>query len=300
LSLHGKTCLVTGATSGIGLATALAFARIGGKVIGVGRDPGRIASAGAAIAAEAALSGAPEPSFELADFSLMREVAALAGRLAGRGEPIHVLANVAGAFTARRVATAEGLETQFAVNHLAPFLLTTSLLPVMELAGGARVIIVASDSHYAARIRWSDPLMKRRYFGLAAYGQSKLANVLFSYELARRLEPGSGIEVFAADPGLANTDMGLKQGLSPSSLFWRLRRRAGTSPDLPAAAIAFLAASELVGGKTGRYWLNGVEKRSSRRSYDAEAARRLWELSEELCAALGPEARLPGRRAGNP
>ncbi|HET7838402.1 MAG TPA: SDR family NAD(P)-dependent oxidoreductase, partial [Rectinemataceae bacterium] len=186
-----------------------------------------------------------------------------------------------GAFTARRVATVEGLETQFAVNHLAAFLLTTSLLPALER--GSRVITVSSDSHHAGRIRWADPLMERRYFGLSAYCQSKLANVLFSRELVRRLGDASKVEVFIADPGLANTDMGLKQGLSPSSLFWRLRRRGGTSPDVPAAGIAWLAASDQVSGKTGRYWLNGVEKSPSRRGRDLESARRLWELSEELC-----------------
>jgi len=281
-SLSEKTCVVTGATSGIGLATARILARLEGRVIGVGRDADRAEAACGAVSLEAEGAGAPPPRYELADFSSLRKVFVLAERLAASAGRIDILVNCAGVFTASRALTPDGLETQFTVNHLAPFLLTTSLLPRLTAAPEARVITVSSDSHYYGRIRWRDPSLSRLYFGLWAYEQSKLANVLFSYELARRLGPESSVSVYAADPGLVNTEMGQKQGLTPSSVFWSLRRRTGTSPDLPAQAIAFLASSAEAARRTGLYWKNGEPKRSSRRSYDVEAARRLWALSEKL------------------
>ncbi len=282
-SLAGKTCVVTGATSGIGLAAAKALARLGGFVLGVGRDAGKIATAREETDREALASGAPPPRFERADFASLREVRALAERLSADLERVDVLVNCAGVYTARRALTSEGLETQFAVNHMAPFLLTTTLLPRLLASRDARVVTVSSDSHYYGRIRWKDPSLGRFYLGLWAYEQSKLANVLFSYELARRLGEESTITVYAADPGLANTQMGRKHGKwTPSGIFWDLRRRAGTSPDVPAEAIAFLAASPEARGRTGLYWRDKKPKESSRRSRDPEAARRLWTLSEEL------------------
>jgi len=281
-SMRGKLCVVTGATSGIGLAVARALALRGARVIGTGRDAERAEKACVAVGREAESAGAPEPRYLRADFSSLREVSGLASELATSEKKIDILVNCAGVFTARRALTGDGLETQFEVNHLAPFLLTTLLLPRLAAAPEARIITVSSDSHYYGRIRWRDPCMGRFYLGLWAYEQSKLANVLFSYELARRLGKGSPISVYAVDPGLVNTDMGQKHGLSPSSLFWRLRRRGGTSPDVPAEAVAFLASSAEVSGRSGLYWKNGVPKPSSRRSCDARSAARLWALSEEL------------------
>ncbi len=281
-SLRGEVCVVTGATSGIGQASAAALARLGGRVIGIGRDPGRIEEALRRVEAAAAEAGAPPPSFELADLSSLRETAALAARLTAVNGTIDVLVNCAGVFSSRRTLTPEGLETQFAVNHLAPFLLTTSLLPALAAAPDGRVITVSSASHRFGRIHWRDPSLARGYSGLRAYSQSKLANVLFTRELARRLGPGASVTAFAADPGLVHTDMGLKQGRSAASLAWRLRRLGGTSPDVPAEGIALLASSLELRGRTGLYWKDGRELAPSRRARDAEAGRRLWELSGDL------------------
>jgi NAD(P)-dependent dehydrogenase (short-subunit alcohol dehydrogenase family) len=292
--LSGKLCVVTGATSGIGLATARALARLGGRVVAVGRDQGRARAALRALSAETQ-EGESAPRYELADLSLMREVSALASRLSAAYEHIDVLVNCAGAYTARRVLTPEGLETQFAVNYLAPFLLTTSLLPRLTAAPAARIITVSSNSHYYGRICWRDPSLGRFYLGLWAYEQSKLAEVLFSYELVRRLGPDSPVAVYVADPGLVNTDMGQKQGFNASSLFWSLRRRAGASPEVPAGDIAFLASSEEVAGLTGLYWRDRRPKPSSRRSYDEAAARRLWALSERMLSVLGSRWPTPER-----
>jgi NAD(P)-dependent dehydrogenase (short-subunit alcohol dehydrogenase family) len=289
MSLEGRTCLVTGATSGIGLAVACALASRGARVIGVGRDALRSEKARAEVARAAA--GGPVPEWEITDLGLMREVEGLAARILAREGSLDVLVNCAGVFTARRRLSPEGLETQFAVNHLAPFLLTTSLLPLLEAAPEARVITVSSASHFYGRIHWRDPSLSAFYLGLWAYEQSKLANVLFSYELVRRLGPGTKVRVAVADPGLANTAMGKKQGLSPSSLFWSLRRRAGSPPSVPAEAIAFLAEAprNLVG--TGLYWKGKAAMASSRLSYREADAARLWAMSEAMVeAALG---RLP-------
>lgn len=298
-SLVGKRCLVTGATSGIGYATVEALLGLGAEVVFVGRDPARSAEAARGFAAEAGKAKAPPPSLELADLSLMADVRDLASRLVDSGKHIDVLVNCAGIYTARRTLSSEGLEMQFAVNHLAPFLLTTSLLPILR--AGARIATVSSGSHYHGQIRWKDPSLASHYFGLWAYEQSKLANVLFSYELARRLESGAlragwndegggqGAAakktlptVFVVDPGLVNTGMGQKHSGGLTGLFWNLRKRGGTSPARPAEGIAALVSSAEAAGRTGLYWRDAAPLRSSRRSYDEAAAKRLWQLSETM------------------
>ena len=281
-SLAGKFCVVTGATSGIGLAVALSLAGRGARVLGVGRDPGRAEAACSRVAEAAKAVGGPEPRYELADLSLMSEVASLARRIREREARIDVLVNCAGIYTDKRMLTAEALETQFAVNHLAPFFLTTSLLPLLEAASEGRIITVSSDSHYYGWIRWRDPSLSRCYLGLWAYEQSKLANVLFSYELRRRLATGSRVRIAVADPGLANTSMGEKHGRSLASLFWSLRRRLGTPASVPAEAIASLAALPEGQLPNGLYWKAGKAVASSRLSYREKDAKRLWEMSKAL------------------
>jgi len=299
-SLKGKRYVVTGATSGIGYATVEALLRLGAELVFVGRDPERTAAAAKAFESVAGKAGALPPRQELADLSLMAEVADLASRLADSGKPIDALVNCAGIYTVKRTLTAEGLETQFAVNHLAPFLLTTKLLPAMS--AGSRIATVSSGSHYYGWMRWNDPSLRGHYLGLWAYEQSKLANVLFSYELARRLDAGALTArsgegkptVFTIDPGLVNTDMGQKHAQGLTGLFWSMRRRGGTSPARPASGIAALLSSPEAAGRTGLYWRDAVPLRSSRRSYDAAAARRLWDLSEAMV-----EKALGGGQGGN-
>jgi len=292
-SLSGKVCVVTGATSGIGLATAKALASLGAATVLVGRDGTRLQAAVEEVARAGDSAGAVPPQAEIADFSSMAQVASLARRIGEANRQVYGLVNCAGVYTTKRRLGPEGLETQFAVNHLAPFLLTIRLLPMIAPEG--RIATVSSGSHFFGWIRWKDPSLKGRYFGLWAYEQSKLANVLFSYELARRLEQSSlrtsGTRreghiptVFAVDPGLVDTSMGEKDGKSLESLFWSLRRRKGTSPDRPAQAISRLLSSPATAGKTGHYWLDAVPITSSRRSYDETAAARLWALSESLIA----------------
>ena len=282
--------MVTGATSGIGYELARILAARGATVIGVGRDPARSAEAASRISAA---TGNDRVSFEVADLSSLAEVRALAERISARAARIDVLVNNAGCFAFRRRETVDGIESQFALNYLAGYLLTRLLLPRMTGAGsgsrsGARVIMVSSGSHYSGRVHWADVGLGRMYNGLAAYDQSKLAAVLFAAELARQLGPSSQVGTYAVDPGLVKTDIGMK-GTGPLvRLVWRLRTRGGISPAEAAATVAFLALDPLIEGRTGLYWKGCRAIAPSKRALRREDARRLWELSERLC-------RLPGR-----
>jgi len=277
--MTGTTCVVTGATSGIGFETALALAGAGAKVIGVGRDHRRCSAAAARIGAA---TGAPV-RFETADLSSQDEVRGLAARLRSREPRLDVLVNNAGLFTMRRAESVDGVEMQLAVNHLAGFLLTQELLPLLRAVRRARVLFVSSGSHFPGRIRWSDPGRRRFYNGLAAYGQSKLAVLMTSVELARRLGPGAGIDTFAVDPGLVRTEIGAKDGSPIVRWIWGLRAGRGIDARESASSIAWLAMDPSIEGSTGRYWKERRVVPSSRRSTDTEACRRLWDLSVELC-----------------
>lgn len=287
--MQGTNCLVTGATSGIGFETALAFASHGARVVGVGRDTGRCMEATARI--RAAVPGA-EVRFETADLSSQAEVRALAARLRDRESRLDVLVNNAGCFTFRRAESVEGIELQLAVNHLAPFLLTQELLPLLEAAPRARVVFVSSGSHVHGRIRWRDPGRRRFYNGLAAYGQSKLAVLMVAVELARRLGSGSTIDTFAVDPGLVRTDIGRKGGGPIVRWVWGLRAGRGITAAEAAGSVAWLAIEPSIAGWTGRYWKERQVVPSSRRSTDPAACRRLWDLSARFCA--------PGEASGQP
>ncbi len=279
--MNGKVCVVTGATSGIGLEIACSLASLGARVIGVGRDGARCAQALSRI--RSAGSGG---ECELADLSSQAEVRALAQRIAARNAPIDILINNAGLFTWRRKESVDGIEIQFAVNYLAAFLLTGLLLP--HLAPGARVITVSSDSHAFGRIHWRDVGMRRWYNGLSAYAQSKLATVLFTHELARRLAAypaGSReatIATFAADPGLVDTKFGEKETGLLIRRLWRWHARHGISAAQSAASIVFLATNPLVANEAGGYWYMDEPRSSAMRTYDERAARRLWTLSERV------------------
>ncbi|OHD71187.1 MAG: hypothetical protein A2177_04275 [Spirochaetes bacterium RBG_13_68_11] len=274
------TCLVTGTTSGIGFETALIFARSGARVIGVGRDPGRCADAAARIRVEAPDA---DVCFEAADLSSQAAVRALAARIGDREARLDVLVNNAGLFTLRRVESVDGIEMQLAVNHLAAFLLTRELLPLLAAAPRARVVFVSSGSHFNARVRFHDPGRRLLYSGLAAYGQSKLAVLMTAVELARRLGPGSTIDTFAVDPALVRTDIGRKGGNVFVRRIWDLRARGGISARESAESVAWLAMEPSVAGVTGRYWKERRAVPSSHRSTDPAACRRLWELSSRLC-----------------
>ena len=284
-SLDGKRCVVTGGTDGIGLATARELARRGAEVIVVGRDRAK----GERVVEELHAAAGSAVSLAVADLSVQRSVRALAAELLERAPRLDVLVNNAGAVFAERALTEDGIERTFALNHLGYFLLTGLLLPALRraasVAGEARVVSVASDAHRRARLDPDDLQLARGYSGWLAYNNSKLANVLHSYELARRLA-GSGVSANCLHPGVVRTRFG-RSGSPLVSLFYRLAAPLLVSPERGARTPVYLAAAPEVAGVTGRYFERQLPVRSSPASYDEALARRLWEASELLAPGGG-------------
>jgi len=282
-----KTVLVTGATSGIGLAAAKALAGRGMSVFGVGRSRERCAAAQAAVSAVSA--GAPV-EFLAADLSAQAQVRALAETVRERlegGRGLDVLVNNAGFVSSWYLASEDGYEMQFAVNHLAPFLLTRELLPLLARAGTGRVITMTSGSHFRTRMRWRDVMFRTGYQCLFVYKQSKLANVLFTHELNRRLGPLSPVRAYAVDPGLVDTGIGEKGTTGLVKWIWSRRRRKGVSPEKAAETIVHLATEPGLADPDAGYWKECRPAEPSPYSRREREAMRLWELSERLCGIEG-------------
>lgn len=276
-SMRGRTCVVTGATSGIGYVTARELARRGATVTLVGRDPDRTALYVGRIRRE---TGSDTVDSLLADLSSMAQVRKLAEAVRERHEKLDVLVNNAGAVFVSRHTTVDSYEMTFALNHLAPFLLTNLLLDRLKASAPARIITTASMAHLGAKIPFDDPnYQHHRYRGWATYGQSKLANIMFTYELARRLE-GTGVTANCFHPGFVATRFG--HGGPLMNVAMTLARPMTISADEGAKTAIYLASSPGVEGVSGQYFIKERPARSSKESYDAEGQRRLWEISEEL------------------
>jgi retinol dehydrogenase 14 len=275
-----KVCLITGATSGIGKATAMELASMGASVVMVGRDRGR----GEAALAEIK-EGSANASVDLmmADLSSQEQIRRLAHEFKEAYPRLDVLINNAGLFRGERITTQDGQETTFAVNHLAYFLLTKLLLDVLKASAPSRIVNVASGEQRNGTIDFDDLQGEKRYNGPKAYSQSKLATVLFTYELARRLE-GTGVSANCLHPGgrmPVRTNFG--SGVSGViGLMVRALRPLMISPEKGAETSIYLASSPEVEGVSGRYFVKKAEARTSDESYDAGLARRLWEVSAEL------------------
>ena len=284
--LAGKRCVVTGGTDGIGLVTARELARRGAAVVVVGRDRAK----GERVVREIrAATGSDAVSLAVADLSVQREVRALAAELLDRAPRLDVLVNNAGAVFGERALTEDGIERTLALNHLAYFLLTGLLMPALRraasVAGEARVVSVSSDAHRRARLDPEDLQLARGYSGWRAYANSKLANVLHCYELARRLGAG-GVTANCLHPGVVRTRFG-RSGSPAIDVFYRLAAPFLASAERGARTPIHLASSPEVAGVTGRYFARERPVRSSRESYDPELARRLWEASERLAPGGG-------------
>jgi NAD(P)-dependent dehydrogenase (short-subunit alcohol dehydrogenase family) len=287
-TMKGRVCLVTGATQGIGRETAHALAARGARVTIVGRDPAR----GQAVVDEIrAATGNPAVELLVADLSSLASVRALAAEVRKRHDKLHVLVNNAGAIFTRREVTVDGLERTFALNHLAYFVLTELLVDVIRASAPARIVNVASGAHSRGRVHFEDLQSEKHYNGMLVYCTSKLENLYFTYELARRLA-GSGVTVNAAHPGPVATGWGHN---TPGffNVLVTLGKPFLRTPKKGAETLIYLASSPEVEGVSGRYFFNCRAKRSSRRSYDEAAARRLWEMTEAITRGPSPAPAAP-------
>jgi retinol dehydrogenase 12 len=273
--MNGKVCVVTGATSGIGKAAATGLARLGATVVLVGRDRGKTEEAAAEIGS---VSASP-PQAEIADLSSLEQVRELAERLAGL-ERIDVLINNAGLVLRDRRITTDGFEHVFAVNHLAPFLLTSLLLPKLTASAPVRVVTVTSDAHSAARLDMGDPNLERGWDSWRSYANSKLANILFTRELARRLD-GTGVTANCAHPGVVRSGFG-REARPLLKLGVTIARPFLLSPERGADTIVYLASSPDVADQTGGYYVKRQRREPSAAARDDAAARKLWQISETM------------------
>lgn len=290
--MTGKTVLITGATSGIGLESAAELATMGAQVTIVGRDAGRVE---AAVAKVKARSGAVASSF-LCDFSSLKSVNRLADDVLRDVPELHVLINNAGSVFARRTLTVDGLEATFAVNHLAHFLLTQRLLPRLIASAPARIITVASGAHDRGTLDFDDLGLARGYQIMRAYGRSKLANVLFASEQARRLA-GTRVTSNSVHPGRVATNIwsGAPTWAKPLIKFWLSRTFIPVADG--AAPIVALASRDDVAQVTGKYFDRFEISEPSTLAQDPELAVRLWQESEGLVSeALSPLSSSPSAR----
>ncbi|ADV67997.1 SDR family oxidoreductase [Deinococcus maricopensis] len=273
-SLHGQVALVTGATNGIGKVIARDLAARGARVYIVGRDADKTAR----VARDLQQATGGDVRTILGDLSVQADVRRVAREYRAAEPRLHILVNNAGAFYRARQETRDGIEMTFALNHLAYFLLTQELLPVLTATPGARIVNTSSMAHTMTRLRWHDPEFKLGYRGWSAYAQSKLANVLFTRELARRLR-GTDVTVNAFHPGLVRSGFAHNnQGLT--SALWGLLRPFSVTEEQGARTAVYLATSADVAGLSGLYFTNEHVAPVSAEALDDAAAERLWRLSE--------------------
>lgn len=282
-AMTGKRCVVTGATSGIGEATAIALAVAGAELTLVCRSRERGETTIARIR-----DAAPEAAVDLvlADLSSQAEIRRAAEQILADPRPIHVLLNNAGVAHLSYTTTVDGIETTLAVNHLAYFLLTMLLLERIRQTAGARIVNVASDAHKFSGMDFDDLGHEKRFEWMRVYGQSKLANILFTRELARRLE-GSGVTVNALHPGGVATGLGANNAPRVQRILMTLGRPFLKSPEQGARTSIYLASSPEVADVSGEYFANCTRRPGSRESRDADVARRLWEVSERMTGLTG-------------
>ncbi len=279
-TMKNKICVVTGATSGIGKETAKALAVMGAHVVLIGRNPKKCRATVNSLKQQ---TGNPQIDYLFADLSDLNQVRKLASELKQNYPHIDVLVNNAGAyFKKRRYESSDGYEMTLALNYLSPFLLTSLLVDSLEKSEQGRVINVSSNAHFKGEIRLDDLQSKQAYNGFDAYAQSKLALVLFTYELARRLK-NTNISVNALHPGLVATNFGKNNGWL---LFYvrRLIKRHEISAEAGAKTCIYLASSLDVSKITEGYFIDDKQVKSSDISYDQKLAKHLWEASETLIA----------------
>ncbi len=277
--MDGKTVLITGATNGIGKVAALELAKKGAHVVIVGRNPAKTTETVAEIKAA---SGNTKVEMILADLSSMAEVRKVADAFKASHSRLDVLINNAGAVFANRQETVDGYEMSFAFNHLAYFLLTNLLLDTLKASAPARIVSVSSAAHTSGILDFDDLGSKKNYglAGFRAYGLSKLANIMFTYELARRLE-GTGVTANVLHPGLVGTGFG-KNNSSLMKFAMRLLSPFSLTPEQGADTIIYLASSPQLIGVSGKYWEKRKPTQSTSISYVEAAQKQLWAVSEQM------------------
>jgi retinol dehydrogenase-14 len=283
LPMAGKVVMVTGATGGIGKATAIGLATMGARVGITGRDPIRAEQAAADIRIA---SGNPAVDAFAADLSSQAEVRRLAGAVLDAYPRLDVLVNNVGGFWAHRHPTADGLEHTFALNHLAPFLLTNLLLDRLKASAPARVVTVSSGAQSAGRIDFDDLQGARSYSGQRAYSQSKLANILFTNELARRLQ-GTRVTANSVHPGVVRTNFGSEDQAAFFRIISPLVRPFLKTPTQGAGTPIYLASSPDVEGITGQFFANRKPKTANKAAGDVDVTARLWRVSADLVRPTG-------------
>lgn len=278
-SMQGKVCIVTGANSGIGKATSLGLAQMGATVVMVCRDRTKGEEAQNEIKTK---SGNDAIDLLLAELSSQDSIRQLVENFQQHYTQLHVLINNAGGVNLSRRDTVDGFEMTFAVNYLAPFLLTNLLLDKLKASAPARIVNVSSESHQSAYIKMDDLQLEKKYRLMRAYGRSKLALVLFTYELARRLQ-GTGVTANCLHPGFVATNIGQSGvGRVGRSIVKLIFSSLGISPEEGAKTSIYLASSPDIEGVTGKYFVKSIPVRSAPISYDESLQRQLWEESAKL------------------
>ncbi len=272
--MTGKVVLVTGGTNGIGQVTARSLAAMGATVVLSGRDPQRTSTSVQSIRSQ---TGSEQVDGLVADLSSQSQIRKMAEDFRARYDRLDVLVNNAGAIIMKREESVDGIEMTFALNHLNYFLLTHLLLDMLKAAPAARIVNVSSEAHRGARLNFDDLENKQGYTSWKAYGQSKLANIYFTYELSASLE-NSGVTANVLHPGFVATNFGRSNGGIFSPLF-KLFQLGAITPEEGAQTSIFLASSPEVEGVTGKYFVKSKAVKSSAVSYDQSAARKLWDAS---------------------
>ena len=276
-AMKGKVCLVTGATSGIGKATATALAAQGATVVLGCRSPEK----GEAVKQEITrATGNSSLDLMVADLASIESTKKGAADFLARYPKLHVLVNQAGLYQSQRTLTPDGLETMFVVNHLSYFLLTNLLLPALKAGAPSRIVNGSGGVEAAGKINFDDLQGEKKFSSFGALAQSKLGNFLFTYELARRLD-GTGVTVTIMQPGGVKTELGKGQG-GMFGFLLRMMRPFFSTPEQGADTLVWLATSPEVEGVTGKYFVKRKEAKSSARSHDRELAARMWKVSAEL------------------
>ena len=277
VNMAEKVCLVTGGNSGIGKSVALGLAKMGATVVVVSRNKEKGETAVTDIVEK---SGNKNVELIQADMSSQNSIHQLVNEFRARHEKLHLLINNAGVYLTKRSETEDGLESTFAVNHLGPFLLTSLLVDILKASAPSRIVNVTSDAHKGARVNFDDLQGERKFSGWQAYGQSKLAMILYTRGLAKKLE-GTGVTVNSAHPGVVRTNFAKNNG-GLVMLGFRFLGMFFISPESAAKRILYVATSPDLEGVTGKYFTKMHEVKSSQESYDDDSARRLWQISEQL------------------